>query len=189
MENLDKAISTYRLLVAQPFMLDPYFKRAVVLICEHHIEGTVGFILNKSVEMQINELLTDFPEFDAEVYYGGPVQTDSLHYVHNVGHLLDNSLKVAEGVYWGGDFDQLKVLIKTGVIQPHNIRFFVGYSGWSTGQLVGEMTSGSWIMADIDANYVFKLYDYPNELWEEVLSHKGDRYSVIGQMPEFLSWN
>ena len=69
-------------------MQDPYFSRAVILLCEHHDEGSIGFILNKKTEMKVNELLTAFPEFEAEIFYGGPVQTDTLHYVHNVGVFL-----------------------------------------------------------------------------------------------------
>ena len=62
-----------QVLIAEPFMVDPYFKRSVVLLCEHHNEGTVGFILNKNIDMKINDLMSDFPEFEADVFYGGPV--------------------------------------------------------------------------------------------------------------------
>ena len=122
-------IRSGQVLIAEPFMLDPYFKRAVVLLCEHHDEGTLGFILNKNIDMGINDLMSDFPKFDAEIFYGGPVQTDNLHYVHDLGDLLEDSIKIAEGVWWGGDFEQLKFLIGQQVIQPATTRFFVGYSG------------------------------------------------------------
>jgi putative transcriptional regulator len=68
-------IKSGQLLVAEPFMLDPYFRRAVILLCEHHDEGSVGFILNKKTDMKVNDLINTFPTFDAEVFYGGPVQT------------------------------------------------------------------------------------------------------------------
>ena len=72
-------------LLAEPFMLDPNFKRSVVLVCEHDDkEGTVGFVMNKPLHMQVNELITDFPDIEAPVYFGGPVATDTIHYVHNV---------------------------------------------------------------------------------------------------------
>ena len=134
---------TGSILIAEPFMVDPNFKRSVVAVCDYtEEEGTVGFVLNKPLGLQINELITDFPSFDADVYFGGPVQTDSIHYVHNVGDLLDNSTKVIDGVWWGGDFEKLKFLIRSDMVQPHNIRFFVGYSGWSPGQLEEEMAYG-----------------------------------------------
>lgn len=169
-------------------MLDPNFKRAAVIICDHTIlDGTVGFILNKPIDMRIDELVVDFPEFNAEVFFGGPVQTDTIHYVHNVGNLLDGSTEVEAGVYWGGDFEKLKFLISQELIKPQNIRFFVGYSGWSGKQLEDEMESGSWVVADMDANYLFK--EDPMQLWQQILEHKGDTFGVIGQMPDSVNWN
>lgn len=180
-------IKNGKVLLAEPFMLDPNFKRSAVLLCEHNEEGSLGFIMNKPLNMQINELIEDFPEFEAEVFFGGPVQTDTIHYVHNVGDLLEESVLVIDGVYWGGDFEKLKFLIDSKLILPHNIRFFVGYSGWSEGQLMDEMTYGSWVLADMDANYLFK--SKPKQLWRQVMYNKGDAYTVIAQMPEAPSWN
>lgn len=175
------------ILLAEPFMLDPNFKRSAVLLCEHGPEGTVGFILNKPLNMRIDELVDGFPEFDSEVLFGGPVQTDTIHYIHNVGSLLEDSREVIDGVYWGGDFEKLKFLISSKLIQPNNIRFFVGYSGWSEGQLIDEMGYGSWVLAEMHANYLFK--SSPQDLWQQVMENKGDTFSVIAQLPDGLSWN
>lgn len=180
-------IKSGRVLLAEPFMQDMNFKRSAVLLCEHNEEGSLGFILNKRLEMRVDELIADFPEFEAEVYFGGPVQTDTIHYVHNVGDLLEESTKVGEGVYWGGDFEKLKFLITSQLIKPGNIRFFVGYSGWSEGQLQDELTIGSWVVADMDSNYLFK--SKPEELWQQIMENKGDAYSVIAQMPDAVNWN
>ena len=182
-----ETISKGKILIAEPFMVDPNFKRSVVLMCEHEEEGSLGFILNKSLDMKVNELIADFPEIDASVYYGGPVQTDTIHYIHNVGDVLDESMKVMNGVYWGGDFEKLKTLINSELVQPHNIRFFVGYSGWSYGQLKDEFELGSWLTENMDANYLFKIK--PKTLWQKVLQDKGDAFSVIAQMPDSSSWN
>ena len=176
-----------QVLIAEPFMADPFFKRAVVLLCEHHQEGTIGFILNKNIDMGINELMSDFPEFEADVFYGGPVQTDTLHYIHNLGELLDESVKVADGVWWGGDFEKLKFLITQQLVKPADIRFFVGYSGWSSGQLHEEMKFGSWVTGEMDPNYLFKFK--PNRLWKQVMYNKGNVYEVISDLPEHISWN
>lgn len=182
-----KEIENGKVLLAEPFMLDPNFRRSAVLLCEHNNDGSVGFIMNKPLRMRIDELIEDFPEFDSEVFFGGPVQTDTIHYIHNVGELLDESRLVVDGVYWGGDFNKLKFLISSKLIQPENIRFFVGYSGWSEGQLADEMNLGSWVSADMDANYLFK--SIPARLWEQVMYNKGDVYTVISQVPEDFSWN
>lgn len=180
-------ITKGKVLVADPFMQDPNFKRGVVLLTEHDKDGTVGFILNKTLEMGVNELIADFPEFDSTVFYGGPVQRDTIHYIHNVGDLLEDSNEVAPGVYWGGDFEKLKFLVTSELIQPKNIRFFVGYSGWTDGQLDDEMEVGSWVMTDMDSNYLFK--NNPEHLWKKAMQHKGNTYSVIAQMPDGISLN
>lgn len=169
-------------LLAEPFMEDPYFKRAVIVLCEHHPDGTLGFMLNKPTAYTINELVEDFPEFDAKVYYGGPVQTDRLHYLHNVGELLTDSLKISDGVWWGGDFRELKLLINSALITPENIRFFIGYSGWSAGQLSEELQSGSWVTAQMHANYLFK--SLPEQLWSQVMYNKGNIYEILADLPE-----
>lgn len=177
-----------KILLSEPFMGDSNFKRSAVLVCDHtDAEGAVGFILNKPIDMLIHDLVQDFPEFDSEVHFGGPVQTDTIHYIHNVGDLLEGSTKVIDGVYWGGDFEKLKFLILQELIQPENIRFFVGYSGWSAHQLEEEMHIGSWVLAESHPNYLFK--SDPIELWQQIMAHKGDQYGVIAQMPDYVNWN
>ena len=183
----DRKITRGKVLLAEPFMLDGNFKRSVILMCEHTSDGSLGFILNKSLDMKINDLIADFPEIDAPVFYGGPVQTDTIHYIHNVGHLLDDSQEIMSGIYWGGNFEQLKVLVKKELILPRNIKFFVGYSGWSKGQLDEELQLGSWIISEMDMNYVFGKGE--KGLWKKVLSNKGDVYTVISQMPDTTSYN
>jgi len=183
----EQKIQAGKLLIAEPFMMDANFKRSVVLLCDHHPDGTLGFILNKPLSMNIMELIADFPEFESEVYYGGPVATDTIHYIHNAGGILDDSLEIERGVFWGGDFDKLKFLIQTKLILPKNIRFYVGYSGWSEGQLKEELKYGSWVTAEMHANYIFKTK--PNRLWKQVLSNKGKNFEVIAEMPDSQSWN
>lgn len=187
MTFIKKQIQKGKVLIAEPFMLDPNFKRGVILLCEHEKEGSIGFILNKSLDMGVSDLIADFPDFEASVYYGGPVQKDTIHYIHNVGDLLENSNQICPGVYWGGDFEKLKFLIRSQLIEPKNIRFFIGYSGWSETQLEDEIEIGSWVLGDMDANYLFK--NKPLSLWKKALQNKGDTYSVIAQMPDGLSMN
>ena len=156
-------------------------------MCEHEDDGSLGFILNKSLNMKINELIADFPEINSTVFYGGPVQTDTIHYIHNLGHLLEDSQEIMPGIFWGGNFEKLKSLIATGLVTPDDIRFFVGYSGWSKFQLKEELNMGSWVLADMDLNYLFKKNR--KDLWSKVMEHKGDVYSVIAQLPDQMTWN
>jgi putative transcriptional regulator len=175
------------ILLADPFSLDPGFKRTAVILCDHGAEGSVGFILNRPLDIQVDTLLQDFPEIESNAFYGGPVGNDNLHYIHNVGYLLEDSMEISQGLFWGGDFTKLKVLIREGLIKDENIRFFVGYSGWSSGQLADELDYGSWIIAPLDINYVFNTQ--PEQLWNQIMSNKGENFSIISEIPENFSWN
>lgn len=181
------ALESGQLLLAEPFMIDPNFRRTAVLLCEHDKEGSLGLILNRPVGLKINEVVAEFPDFDAEVFYGGPVHGDSLHFIHNLGDLLEESLKVADGVWWGGDFDSLKFLISNELITPDRIRFFIGCAGWSGGQLDEEMEGGSWINVPMHANYAFRTD--PVEVWSMAMYNQGNQYEIIAEIPEYSAWN
>ncbi len=171
------------MLIAEPFMLDPNFKRAVILLCDHHKkEGTVGFVVNKKTDLKINDLIKDFPEIESNIYFGGPVAQETLHYIHTVGDILDESIEIDKGVFWGGNFEKLKFLIESKLILPKDIRFFVGYTGWSEGQLANEIKHGSWLSSEFFPNYIFG--SNTRILWSKVLANKGDIYSVIAQIPD-----
>ena len=173
-----------KFLVAEPFMLGPNFKRVVILICDHQeTEGTIGFVLNRSVNMNIADLVSNFPEFECDVYFGGPVQTDTIHFIHSVGDLIDESVKIADGLWWGGNFNQLKSLVNTKVVQPEDIRFFIGYSGWGEGQLMEEMKAKTWVITESDNNFIFNQ-KYFDVMWTDVLQNAGGSYSIISQIPE-----
>ncbi|MFN8280663.1 MAG: YqgE/AlgH family protein [Saprospiraceae bacterium] len=169
------------MLIAEPFMLDPNFKRAAVLIVDHEDDlGTVGFVLNKKSPYKIEELLDDIGDFEGDVYYGGPVANNILHFLHNVGDMVEDSLGICRGVYWGGDFTAFKFLMAQGLIKPENVRFFLGYSGWSPHQLSEEIKEGSWIIEEMDSNYLFKTD--PDNLWKVILQSKGEVYSALSQI-------
>lgn len=170
------------MLVSQPFMLDGNFKRSVVLLAEYNHEGALGFILNRPINFKVDELLGEFPDFDNYAFFGGPVATNTIHYVHRSGNILDGSIEITDNIYWGGDYEKLKSLISNGLITGKDIRFFVGYSGWSPGQLEDELVNGSWIVSPSDPNYVFTVRKI--DLWKKVLENKGDNYDIIAQMPE-----
>ncbi len=175
------------ILIAQAFMDDAYFGRTVLIVTEHNKEGSVGFIINKKIQPKMHELLEGFPEFEGDVYYGGPVANDTIHYVHNVPLLLPDSYHVKDDLYWGGDFEKVKSIVGEGLLSKENIRFFLGYSGWTKGQLEGELKTGSWLVSDIDTKMIFK--DNNEQLWNEVLHDMGDVYTVISQISNKNKWN
>ena len=171
-----------KLLISEPFLLDPGFKRTVVLLTEHNDDGSVGFVLNKPLNVKLNDAITEFPDFEAPIYLGGPVQPDTLHYIHTIGDKLEDSIEVKKGLYWAGDYELLKILIETGQVEPNDFRFFVGYSGWSPGQLEDEMKAKSWIVTNAKAKDVFSKE--PEQLWRDVLKKMGKGYAVISNYPE-----
>ena len=175
-----------KLLLAEPFMQDPNFKRSVVLLCEHNEQGTVGFIINKKTELSLNDVVVDFPDFDAPVYFGGPVQPNTLQFIHR-GKPIDNSIEIADGIYWGGSFEELKTLMSVSAIKAEDFIFLVGYCGWDEDQLNFEMTEKSWVIADAKEEVIFN--ENPNSMWAEVMKKLGKKYAVMASFPEDPSLN
>lgn len=181
-------IQTGVVLLAEPFMMDENFRRAAILVVDHVAdEGTVGFILNKPLDVSLMDMTTNVPPIDSILLQGGPVQVDTIHYLHNKGDILEGSTQVVPGIFWGGDFETLKFLITTGLITKDDIRFYLGYSGWESGQLQAELDEGSWLCAPMDANYLFNAD--PEILWQLIMANKGDVYSIVAEWPDEPLWN
>lgn len=171
-----------RVLISEPFLDDPYFKRTTVLLVEHNEEGTIGFILNKMLDVSLHSAINGFPHFDGPLCFGGPVCKDQLFYLHTLGDLIGGSLEVKKGLYWGGDFDTVKDLIKDEKISSQQIRFFIGYSGWNPDQLNEEIKNKSWIVCESKTDLIMK--ENSTELWSELLKSMGKHYSIMANFPE-----
>jgi len=169
------------LLVAEPYLGDPNFERSVILLTEHNEDGSVGFVINKPLELQLDDIVVNFPSFDTLVYHGGPVQQDNLYFIHNKGDLLPGSIQIDYNLFWGGDLEPLKELIKCKLIDPREIRFFLGYSGWGLGQLSDEIKENSWLVLDNKALDVLK--DEPAQMWKKVLMGVGGEYPLWANSP------
>jgi len=185
--NKNLKLKKGRLLISEPYLHDPFFKRSVVLLTEHNKNGSVGFILNKPVNIKLNEALDEFPDFDTNLYLGGPVERDSLYYIHTMGNTISNSAEIFDGVYWGGNFETVKILIENGDIDPSEMRFFMGYSGWGKQQLEGELKKQSWIVTNASIESVME--EDPSLLWRSVLTELGKDYAVLANFPEHPSLN
>lgn len=170
-----------KILIAEPLLGDPNFDRSIVLLAEHNENGTVGFVLNRPVEIAFDDLVVDFPEFDAKIFEGGPVQGDNLFFLHRRGDLLPGSEKIMEGVFWGGDLEILKEMISLDMIGPEDIRFFLGYSGWSPGQLSEELEQKSWLVADSNSALVFNRDS--ESLWSAIMRQLGGEYALWHNAP------
>ena len=170
------------LLVAEPPMPDPNFRRTVVLLCDHTTEGSFGLVLNRPCDFRLAEVATTPLPYDVALGFGGPVQMDTLHYVHPFGDLVDGALPVADGVWWGGDFASFVGGVEGGWIDAADARFFVGYSGWGGGQLDAEVDEGSWIVLQATAELVFAAGD--DALWRQVLRRLGGDYALLSTFPD-----
>lgn len=175
-----------RILISEPLLSDTYFKRSVVLLAEHSSEGAVGFVLNKPIEVPLNDVLDDFPALDADVYVGGPVAKDTIHFLHTLGEMIPDTMKIKDNIYWGGDFDALKELIGLGVVKPNQVRFFLGYSGWSPNQLEEEIENNAWVVSEMDTE---KIMHADEKIWKETLNELGKKYKVWSNIPENPAMN
>lgn len=172
-----------RVLLAGPFMQDYHFKNSVVLIIESNENGTLGVVLNKLYSMSINDLVADFPRINLPVFLGGPVNNDSLVFIHTLGDKLEGSLKIQEGLWFGGDFDQLIQLSRNHAVNSSSVRFFIGYTGWGVGQLNEELLRDDWLVSDISPKACFRICE-DKELWNSMLSDLSGDYSYWEKLPD-----
>jgi len=170
-----------KLLVAEPFLGDPSFDRSVILIAEYNEEGTVGFVLNKPLRLEMHLLIKGFPKFNAPVYHGGPVQKENLYYIHSKGDLIPNSIEMAPGLFWGGDIDKIKDMISMGLMTETDIKFFLGYSGWGKNQLEGEIEEKSWIV--INHRIIDLFNNEESNPWKDILIEIGGDYKLWANSP------
>lgn len=170
-----------KVLISEPSLRDLYFKRSVVLLVDHNEEGSFGLILNKPVEIDLNKVIKDFPDFNAKVYLGGPVNTDSLFVLHKLGDKVKKSIEVIDGLYWGGDMDTIIELAASKLIDPDDIRFYVGYSGWGAKQLNDELKENSWFVAIPKIDKI--LSKRADQMWEDLMRTLGEDYAIWANYP------
>lgn len=170
------------LLISEPFLADPNFSRTVILLCEHNEEGSFGFVLNKPAKVSLNELIEGVGNREDSIYIGGPVQQNTLQFIHKNDGLIEGGIQVSDGIFWGGNFEQMLAMMESDLVQEKDIKFFVGYSGWAAGQLKGELEVNSWIISrNVSIDQVFDTD--VESLWKEVLNTMGGKYKVVANFP------
>jgi len=178
----DKVPGKGKILISEPFLADTFFNRTIIYLAGHSKEGSVGFILNKRLEIKVCDAVSGFEQCTEFLTMGGPVSPDTLHYLHNHGKLIPNSVLVDENVYWGGNVDTVRELIANGKIGCSSIRFFLGYSGWSAGQLEKELNENSWVVAKVNPDIV--LNNNLDDAWKTVLRGFNKKYRIWADMPD-----
>jgi len=121
-----------------------FFEHTNILIVEHNEEGSIGFVTNKSFDKSLHELIEfnyskPFPLMD-----GGPVDRDHLFVLHKRPDLIDGGKKITNGLYFGGNMEQVVEAINTRAADKEEIQIFIGYCGWDAGELEAELEEGSW---------------------------------------------
>jgi putative transcriptional regulator len=166
------------LLIAAPQLLDPNFRRTVVLVADHDEEGAMGVILNRPSGMTVADAAPELEPFigaEAPIFAGGPVQPTSgvvLAEVTEVGDPVFDDVVLVPGM------EELVDLVDSA----GRIRVFAGYAGWGPGQLDGELEREDWIVEPARAGDVF--HDDPDALWGDVLRRKGGQYALVARMPD-----
>ncbi len=173
------------LLIAEPFSEDFYFKKSLVLLTETEQEGALGFVINKHSEYVLSDLITDI-SLKLPVYVGGPVETNSLHYVHTFKD-IEGALKINETLFWGGDFDAIKKRITEITDHKSQIQFFLGYSAWSPNQLEEELKYGYW--AVYSEPFEAEILNSSMDFWFTVTSALDPKYKHWLNVPNNPRWN
>ena len=175
------------LLISEPSLSDPTFFKSVILITHHTNNESIGLVLNQSTKININQIFDNMPLTDLPVYIGGPVEKNTIQYIHTLGNIIPNTQKISEGLYWGGDFKKILALISENKISKKEIRFFAGYSGWGEDQLNNEIRESSWITHKSNVNLCMQ---YSNEtLWSNLIKTKKNKYAIWTNMPKDPSLN
>ncbi len=169
------------ILLSEPFLNDPYFGRKAVLLCEDNESGSFGLVLNNLIDVDITEVISDFPSPNTRVSLGGPVSRSNLFFLHNSPD-IDGGQKVLDGIYLGGDFEELKAKL---TIDPSSVKFrlFIGYSGWSDGQLQDEIKSRSWFVTKADNDLIMDTSESNEEYWKALIKNMGEGFGHIAQAP------
>ncbi len=179
--NAQTKVTKGSLLLAEPFLGDENFERSVVLICEHNEQGSFGLVLNQTTELLLDDVLEDDIYPDIPLFVGGPVEKNTLHYVHRRPDLIEGSIQLEGDLYWSGNFEQIKKLLNLGTLKAEDIRFFIGYSGWSAGQLTNELNRDSWVISKVITNDLFETAT--DQLWRVTMRNMGGVYRILSHYP------
>jgi putative transcriptional regulator len=168
-------------LVAMPQLLDPNFKRAVVLLIHHDAEGTFGVVQNRPSDLTATDLCTTLQigwrgEPEKEIGWGGPVQpqTGWMLFAEESVFASDDVKPVGDGIAFAGSLEVLRELADD---PPEDLRLLLGYAGWGPGQLENELTEGAWLLAPVTREVVFDVA--PDAMWECVVRGLGIEPSTL----------
>jgi putative transcriptional regulator len=175
-------------LIATPDIDTGFFFRGVILVCEHTSNGSFGLLVNKALDLDLPEEIVNINQLanpHIGIRAGGPVQTNQMMLLHSSNLIENQTLKVCEDVYLGGDlqFLQEAILDSNGPF----IHLCFGYAGWGAGQLEREFLDGHWFLCPANNKHIF--HTPPEKLWQTLLREMGGKYATLSMIPEDLSLN
>lgn len=176
------------LLIASPEIDAGLYFRSVLLLCEHSPGGSFALLLNKILEVELPEDLINLKDLanpKVEIRAGGPIQPNQMMLLHSSDQLPEQTLKICDGVYLGGDLQFLQEALSKS--DGPFIRLCFGYTGWGAGQLEREFMSGGWFLHPASQRHIFEIP--PEKLWQTVLREMGGKYAALSMIPEDLSLN
>ena len=177
-----------KLIVATPSILGDFnFRRSVILLASHKTSGSIGFILNKKLNYKLNDIVEDI-NIKFPLFYGGPVEQDNLFYLHRLGNVIPDSIKINSSLSWNGDFKFVTKLINENKLKVNDIRFFLGCSSWSNGQLEKELDEKSWEPFEIVSTEKVLKMKIQN-MWKKCMISLGGKYRVWSNAPENPNFN
>ena len=176
---------TNQFLIAMPAMVDPFFHRTLIYVCEHNAQGALGIIVNRPIDMRLSTLfdkidikLENTEIGDLPVYFGGPVQTDRGFVLHRPLGEWQSTLKVTEEIGLSSSRDVLSAVAESG--EPHAVIVTLGYSGWESGQLEKEFVDNAWLSVPADPDLLFDLA--PEDRLGAVLQKLGISFSQLADV-------
>ncbi len=174
------------ILLSEPFLQDPHFERSVVLMCEHSDAESFGFVLNHTANVQLHELI-DIAPTSIPVFIGGPVAENGLFYLHTFMD-IESSEEILPGLFFGGDLTEIFELLNADEKNKEKVRFFIGYSGWSKGQLAQEIKERAWIC--VNNITIETLLSVPvSTLWKKCMSIQGEQFQTFALFPKNIADN
>ena len=178
------------LLIAEPLLDEPYFKRSVILLLdEDNNQGHIGLALNKITPVSLQDLFPDWKAgAEVPVYSGGPVEADRLFMLHTMGDRFEGSMEVSPGLYVGAKLDDIIDYITNNRYADGNIRFFLGYSGWSRGQLTSEILKNTWAL-NPNPGHTDVLTGAEDLYWRREVRRLGEKYRSWLLVPSNPAFN
>lgn len=184
-----KAFKPYQgcVLLSEPFLADPNFKRTAVLLAAHNDTGSFGFVINRLLNLRTSELIPNLLNVNFPVFYGGPVENNTIHFIHKNHQYITGAQQITNNIYWGGNLDEVNDITSNNAQAVNDFKFFLGYSGWAENQLSDEMMMKSWWITKAYTEFIFS--DDLDEMWKNFVKKLGPDFSYLANAPDDFTLN